>query len=72
MTNAYPPLVRVCDVGSIRPCQTVTLEQVSYTTTCEVVCKFCGSKNVVKNGVRTHGIQYYKCPYCSVEVDNEK
>ena len=54
-----------CSVSKkpITPC-TASLEQVSYTTTCEVACKFCGSKNVVKNGVRTRGIQYYKCRDC--------
>jgi transposase-like protein len=64
MNNTYPPMVRVCDVVPTETCQTVTLEQVSYTTTCEVICKFCGSKNVVKNGVRTGNIQYYKCRDC--------
>lgn len=44
--------------------QVANLEQVSFTTTCTVVCKFCGSKNVVKNGVRTGDIQYYKCRDC--------
>ena len=43
---------------------TANLEQVSFTSTCTVTCKFCGSKNVVKNGVRTGNIQYYLCRAC--------
>ena len=41
-----------------------SMEQVSFTTTCTVRCKFCSSENVVKNGVRTGNIQYYKCRDC--------
>lgn len=40
------------------------LEQVSYISTCSVTCKFCGSKNVVRNGVRAGNIQYYLCRDC--------
>lgn len=40
------------------------LEQVSYTSTCIVKCKFCGSPSVVKNGVRNGNIQYYLCRGC--------
>jgi hypothetical protein len=29
---------------------TATMEQVVYTTSTEIVCKFCGSNNVVKDG----------------------
>jgi putative transposase len=43
---------------------TAILEQVSYTETCTVRCKFCGSNDVVKNGVRTGNIQYYLCHDC--------
>ncbi len=42
---------------------TVSLEQVSRTTTCSILCKFCGSKNVVKNGMKNH-VQYYLCRNC--------
>ncbi|MFH1141002.1 MAG: IS6 family transposase [Chloroflexota bacterium] len=35
----------------------------NYTETLAVVCKFCGSKNVVKNG-QMHGNQYYLCHTC--------
>jgi len=43
---------------------TATFEQVSYSTTCVIRCKFCNSKNVVKNGVRSGNIQYYLCRDC--------
>jgi putative transposase len=43
---------------------TATLEQVNYISTCTVKCKFCGSPNVVKNGVRSGNIQYYLCRSC--------
>jgi len=43
---------------------TATLEQVNYTSTCTVKCKFCGSPNVVRNGVRSGNIQYYLCHKC--------
>lgn len=43
---------------------TANLQQVSITSTYEITCKFCGSKNVVKNGVRTGNIQYYLCRDC--------
>jgi len=46
----------------IRP--KVAVSDVSVTTTCAVTCKFCQSKNVVKNGVRSGNIQYYLCRDC--------
>jgi len=48
---------------TLTPC-VAHLEQVSYTSTCVVKCKFCGSANVVKNGVRSGNIQYYLCRDC--------
>ncbi len=56
-------LQKPCAFTSKSPC-TASLEQVSYTSTCTVMCKFCGSKNVVKNGVRKGNIQYYLCRDC--------
>jgi putative transposase len=47
-----------------KPCTIVELHNVTQTTVCEITCKFCGSKNVVKNGVRTGNIQYYICRDC--------
>jgi putative transposase len=44
------------------PC-TANLCQVSYTTTCVVTCKYCGSKNVVKYG-KKGSVQYYHCNDC--------
>lgn len=60
------PSDRSCSFPAPQQCQgsTANMEQVSYMTTCTVVCKFCGSKNVVKNGVRAGGVQYYKCRDC--------
>lgn len=43
--------------------QTANLCQVSYTQTISITCKFCGSKEVVKNGVRGQ-TQYYLCRNC--------
>lgn len=56
-------LQKPCAFTPKSPC-TASLEQVSYTSTCTVTCKFCGSKNVVKNGVRKGNIQYYLCRDC--------
>lgn len=39
------------------------LAQVVATDAVFVTCKFCGSKNVVKDGVR-NGVQYYWCKAC--------
>lgn len=39
------------------------LQQVIATDTVYVTCKFCGSKNVVKDGVR-NGVQNYWCKAC--------
>jgi hypothetical protein len=63
--GGHPPIVSVCSHTTLPLCRpqvcppgsVAHLEQVSYTTTCTVVCKFCGSKNVVRNGVRTGNIQ---------------
>ena len=52
---SYKPEPKIC---------TVNLQQVSVTSTCIVTCKFCGSTNVVKNGVRSGNIQYYLCRDC--------
>jgi len=41
----------------------VSHQQVSYTSTCFVRCKFCGSRNVVKYGKRGY-TQYYLCRDC--------
>lgn len=58
-------IVPVCGVIPVVTCPPAAdMEQVSFTTTCTVRCKFCGSENVVKNGVRTGNIQYYKCRKC--------
>ena len=40
------------------------LEDVSYTETISIYCKYCGSKNVVKNGSKGD-IQYYLCRDCN-------
>ena len=59
----HPPIVSVCHLPL--ECPTLArMQQVTYATTCTVVCKFCGSDKVVKNGVRTGDIQYYKCRNC--------
>ncbi len=39
------------------------MEQVVYTETVAIACKFCGSQNVVKDGVRS-GMQSYWCKNC--------
>ncbi len=44
------------------PC-TANLRDVSYIETVSIVCKFCGSRDVVKDGVRG-GVQYYWCKAC--------
>lgn len=60
-----PPIVRICSVAPAIECPPVAqMEQVTYTTTCTIRCKFCGSDMVVKNGVRAGDIQYYKCRNC--------
>ena len=59
----HHPIVSVCHEPVTCP-PLAQMEQVSYTTTCTVTCKFCGSENVVKNGVRSGDIQYYKCRHC--------
>jgi putative transposase len=46
----------------ITPC-VANLCQVSYTTTCSVTCKYCGSENVVKYGKKGN-TQYYLCRDC--------
>ena len=43
---------------------TVHLEDVSYTETISIYCKYCGSKNVVKNGSKNN-LQYYLCRDCN-------
>ena len=48
----------------VEPVLYANLEQVNYTSTCTVKCKFCGSLNVVRNGVRSGNIQYYLCRDC--------
>ncbi len=47
------------------PCATAKadLSDVSYTKTITITCKYCGSKNVVKNGTKA-GYQYYLCRAC--------
>ncbi len=50
------------------PCGTTVsdkaeLSDVSYTQTITITCKYCGSKNVVKNGTKA-GYQYYLCRAC--------
>lgn len=40
-----------------------SMGQVAYTTTTKVVCKFCGSDAVLKDGVR-NGVQNYWCKSC--------
>ncbi|MBI4267662.1 MAG: IS6 family transposase, partial [Chloroflexi bacterium] len=61
-----PSIQKIIDELKATPCpmRSAHLEQVSYTTTYEVTCKFCGSKNVVKNGVRKGVTQYYLCRNC--------
>ena len=44
--------------------KTAHLEDVSYTETISIYCKYCGSKNVVKNGSKGD-IQYYLCRDCN-------
>ncbi len=39
------------------------LAEVTITTTTDVTCKHCGSKNVVRNGTKA-GYQYYLCRDC--------
>lgn len=39
------------------------LSDVSYTQTISITCKYCGSKNVVRNGTKA-GYQYYLCRDC--------
>jgi len=46
----------------IKPC-TAYLEEVTYTQTITIICKYCGSKNVVKYGTKG-GTQYYLCRDC--------
>lgn len=41
----------------------VRAEQVQYTTVTSIICKFCGSADVVKDGPR-NGVQYYWCKAC--------
>jgi len=48
----------------VEPVSSANLEQVNYTSTCTVKCKFCDSPNVVRNGVRSGNIQYYLCHKC--------
>ena len=43
--------------------QEIRLRQVVATEPTYVLCKFCGSKDVVKDGVRS-GVQYYWCKAC--------
>ncbi len=65
MTKEFPPIARVCSVApTVESSPIAQMGQVTYTTTCTIRCKFCGSDNVVKNGVRTGQIQYYKCRNC--------
>ncbi len=40
------------------------LEDVTYTETISILCKFCGSKNVVKYGTKGD-VQYYLCHNCN-------
>jgi transposase-like protein len=40
------------------------LEDVSHTETISIYCKYCGSKNVVKNGSKNN-LQYYLCRDCN-------
>jgi transposase-like protein len=39
------------------------LSNVTYIKTITILCKFCGSENVVKYG-KKHGVQYYLCRDC--------
>lgn len=64
MTKSYEDMVaEIASHIHIAPVK-CTLQQVSYTETCVVKCKFCGSSNVVKNGLRRTQIQYYLCRNC--------
>ncbi|MCX6000209.1 MAG: DDE-type integrase/transposase/recombinase [Chloroflexi bacterium] len=71
--NYHKPLCHIGEVNRdnalclslqkpVSPC-TGNLEQVSNTTTCFVLCKFCGSKNVVKDGTKGNA-RYYLCRNC--------
>ena len=62
-----PPITRACEVvhPAVECPPLASMEQVTYTTTHTIRCKFCGSENVVKNGVRAGNIQYYKCRNCN-------
>lgn len=44
--------------------QKAKVSDVTLTSTVDVICKFCRSKNVVRNGVRAGNIQYYLCRDC--------
>ena len=46
-----------------KPIPMAHLEDVTYTQTISIVCKYCGSKNVVKYGTKGD-IQYYLCNDC--------
>lgn len=67
-TGSPPPFADWIPVGQYREQAQqrraqVTVEQVVQTDAVLITCKFCGSKDVVKDGVR-NGVQSYWCKTC--------
>ena len=60
-----PSKKKVITIDDVRELFTPTahLEDVSYTETISIYCKYCGSKNVVRNGTKGN-LQYYLCNDC--------
>jgi transposase-like protein len=67
MTQDKIPLVSLKTAEDVRRLfasePSAHLAEVSYTETISIVCKYCGSKNVVKNGSKNN-LQYYLCRDC--------
>jgi transposase-like protein len=59
------PTIKFCTYGLTHPPPEAAIEgNVTYTETITILCKFCGSENVVKYG-KKRGVQYYLCRDCN-------
>ena len=59
--------IEIC-TGKPKVCYgTANLEKAHYTEPQPIKCKWCGSKDVMKHGIRPNGAQNYKCNKCGRE-----